>query len=70
MSTDAGTGADRPQMKQREFMQLLPLTLAIAGLPEAEHGRYYNEGQLEVRANVLKQAFKFARQLVIDVSKL
>jgi hypothetical protein len=51
-------------------MQLLPLTLAIAGLPEAEHGRYYNEGQLEVRANVLKQAFKFARQVVIDVSKL
>jgi hypothetical protein len=67
MSTDAG--ADRAQNKQREFMQLLPLTLAIAGLPEAEHGKYYNEGQLEVRANALKQAFKYARQLVIDVSK-
>jgi hypothetical protein len=67
MSTDAG--ADRSQMKQREFMQLLPLTLAIAGLPEAEHGKYYNEGQLEVRANVLKNAFKYARQLVIEVSK-
>jgi hypothetical protein len=67
MSTDAG--ADRALMKQREFMQLLPLTLAIAGLPEAEHGKYYNEGQLDVRTNVLRQAFKFARQLVIDVSK-
>jgi hypothetical protein len=67
MSTDAG--ADRAQTKQREFMQLLPLTLAIAGLPEAEHGKYYNEGQLEVRANVLKGAFKYARQLVIDLSK-
>ena len=67
MSTDAG--ADRAQMKQREFMQLLPLTLAIAGLPECEHGKYYNEGQLEVRANALRQAFKYARQVVIEVSK-
>jgi len=67
MSTDAG--ADRAQMKQREFMQLLPLTLAIAGLPEAEHGKYYNEGQLEVRSNVLRQAFKYARQLVVDLAK-
>ena len=66
MSTDT---SDRQQIKVREFMQLLPLTLAIAGLPEAEHGKYYNEGQLEVRANVLRQAFKYARQLVIDVSK-
>ena len=56
-------------MKQREFMQLLPLTLAIAGLPEAEHGKYYNEGQLEVRSTMLKQAFKYARQLVIDLGK-
>jgi hypothetical protein len=67
MSTDAGN--DRQQMKQREFMQLLPLTLAIAGLPDAELGKYFNEGQLEVRANVLKQAFKYARQLVIEVAK-
>jgi hypothetical protein len=67
MSTDAG--ADRAQLKQREFMQLLPLTLAIAGLPESEHGKYFNEGQLEVRSNELKLAFKFARQLVIDLSK-
>ena len=67
MSTDAGV--DRSQMRQREFMQLLPLTLAIAGLPTAEHGKYYNDGQLETRANALRQAFKYARQLVVDVSK-
>lgn len=68
MSTDAGLN-DRSQLKQKEFMQLLPLTLAIAGLPEAEHGKYYQEGQLEVRTNAIKQAFKYARQLVIDISK-
>jgi hypothetical protein len=67
MSTDAG--ADRAQMKQREFMQLLPLTAALAGLPESEHGKYYNEGQLEARSLALRQAFKYARQLVIDISK-
>jgi hypothetical protein len=67
MSTDAG--ADRAQMKQREFMQLLPLTLALAGLPESEHGRYYNEGQLDARATALRQAFKYARQLVIEIAK-
>ncbi len=70
MSTDAGTGgADRAQQKQREFMQLLPLTLAIAGLPHAEAGRYFTEGQLEARATAIRQAFRFARQLVIDASK-
>ena len=67
MSTDAGT--DRAQAKQREFMQLLPLTAALAGLPESEHGKYYTEGQLEARATALRQAFKFARQLVIEISK-
>lgn len=68
MSTDAGLN-DRSQLKQKEFMQLLPLTLAIAGLPEAEHGKYFQEGQLEVRTNAIKQAFKYARQLVIEISK-
>jgi len=67
MSTDAG--ADRSQQKQREFMQLLPLTLAIAGLPDAELGKHFNEGQMEVRATMVRQAFRFARQLIIDVSK-
>ena len=68
MSTDAGTNNPQ-QQKQREFMSLLPLTLQIAGLPQAEHGKYFNEGQIEVRANSLRLAYKFARQLVVDLSK-
>jgi hypothetical protein len=51
-----------------EFMQLLPLTLAIAGLPDAEHGRHYNEGQLDVRASTIRSAYKVARQLLKDVA--
>jgi hypothetical protein len=67
MSTDAA--GNPPQTKQREFMSLLPLTLQIAGLPDAEHGKYFNDAQMELRANSIRTAYKFARQLVLEVSK-
>lgn len=60
---------DRQQQKVTEFMRLLPLTLEIAGLPKAEAGRHFNEGQMEVRTNTLRLAYKFARQLVLEVAK-
>ena len=66
MSTDA---SNQQQQKAREFMSLLPLTLAVAGLPEAEHGRYYNEGQMEARAMTIKAAYKVARQIIVEVMK-
>jgi hypothetical protein len=45
MTPDAPS-PDRQRQKISEFLQLLPLTLAIAGLPDAEHGKYFNEGHL------------------------
>jgi hypothetical protein len=66
MSTE---GVDRQQVKVREFMSLLPLTIALAGLPEAEPGKHYNEGQLEARATTLRTAYKIARQIILDVAK-
>jgi hypothetical protein len=60
---------DRQQQKINEFMRLLPLTLEIAGLPEAEHGKHYNEGQMEVRAATLRLAYKMARQVILEVVK-
>jgi hypothetical protein len=66
MSTDAG---DRQQLKVREFMQLLPLTLAVAGLPDSTEGKYFNEGQMENRANNIKLAYKIARAILLDVAK-
>lgn len=60
---------DRQQQKVREFMSLLPLTLAIAGLSEAEAGKYFNEGQMEARSTTIKTAYKMARQIVMDVVK-
>ena len=68
MSTEA-TPVDRQRQKIAEFMQLLPLTLAIAGLPAAEHGKYFSDGQLEVRANAIRSAYKHARQVILEVAK-
>jgi hypothetical protein len=62
-------GVDRQQQKINEFMRLLPLTLEIAGLPRAEPGRHLNEGQMEVRSNTIRLAYKMARQLILEVVK-
>jgi hypothetical protein len=68
MSTDAAAAADR-QQKANEFMRLLPLTTALAGLPDSDPGKYFNEGQMENRAAALRAAYKVARQLLLDVIK-
>lgn len=60
---------DLQQVKVREFMSLLPLTLAIAGLPDSQPGQYFSEGQMENRANAVRVAYKVARQLILDVVK-
>jgi hypothetical protein len=61
--------SDRQQQKVREFMSLLPLTIELAGLPRSEHGRYYNEGQIDARATTIRAAYKAARQIVLDIAK-
>ena len=67
MST-GNEGAERQQQKVTEFLRLLPLTIEIAGLPRAEAGKHFNEGQMENRVNTLKIAYKLARQLVLEVA--
>jgi hypothetical protein len=62
-------GVDRQQQKVQEFLRLLPLTLAVAGLPESEPGRHLNEGQMEARATSIRTAYKVARQIILDVAK-
>jgi hypothetical protein len=58
--------ANESTRRYREFMDLMPLTLELAGLPESERGRYYNEEQIEMRINVIRIAHKAARSLVRD----
>ena len=62
-------GVDRQQQKVQEFLRLLPLTLAVAGLPAADSGRHLNEGQMEARATTIRTAYKIARQIILDVAK-
>ena len=66
MSTES---ADRQQQKVKEFMGLLPLTMAIAGLPDAEPGKYFTDGQLDARATAIRSAYKVARQIVMEIVK-
>jgi hypothetical protein len=65
MSTDPTV---QQQLKQKEFMSLLPLTIEVAGLPPAEPGRHFTPEQMELRANTLRNAYKVARQLVVEIS--
>ena len=62
------TETDKQQQKVAEFIRLLPLTLAIAGLPPAAPGSHYSEGQLESRATTLRMAYKVARQVILDAA--
>ncbi len=49
------------QRNYKEFMDLLPLTMALAGLPHSETGKYYTEEQIEARSFTIRHAYKTAR---------
>lgn len=51
------------QRRYKEFLDLLPLTLHLAGLPSSEHGKYFTEEQIEARVFTVRHAYKAARQL-------
>lgn len=55
--------------RYREFLDLMPLTLAIAGLPDNAGPRSYTNDQMEARAQVIQSAFKIARQAIREVLK-
>ena len=57
------TDANEQQRRDREFLDLLPLTIELAGLPRSETGRYYSEEQLESRLITLRHAWRFSRQV-------
>lgn len=63
MSTEPGDH----QRRYREFLDLLPLTLALAGLPPSEVGKYYNEDQIETRIYTLRHAYRGARQFAKEI---
>ncbi|MEW4566360.1 hypothetical protein AB1L88_00695 [Tautonia sp. JC769] len=64
--------ADQPtpggdiQQKYRQFLDLLPLTISLAGLPPSE-GRLFNEEQIEARAITVRHAYRVAKSTVRDL---
>jgi hypothetical protein len=61
----AETPAADLAQKYRQFLDLLPLTVALAGLPPSEN-RLFNEEQIEARAMTLKYAYRVARATAKD----
>lgn len=59
MADQTSAGADL-QQKYRQFLDLLPLTLSLAGLPVSE-GRLFSEEQIEARAMTVRAAYRVAR---------
>ncbi len=51
------------QRKYREFLELLPLTLSLAGLPPSDHGKYFTAEQIESRLFTIRHAYKAARSV-------
>lgn len=62
---------DEEQLKRRyrEFLDLLPLTIQLAGLSANTGPRSLTPEQMEARAAVLMNAYKVAKQTVRDVIK-
>ncbi len=48
------------QQRYRQFLDLLPLTVSLAGLPPSE-GRLFSEEQIEARAITMRAAYRVAR---------
>ena len=66
------SSADAQQASSRayqQFIQLMPLTLNIAGLPPSDLGKYLSEDQMDLRARSIRNAYKVARKLVKEVVK-
>ncbi len=55
------------QQRYDEFLGLLPLTVALAGLPNSA-GRLHQEEQIEGRATTFRAAFKAAKTLVDEIT--
>lgn len=65
---DKPTASDASR-RYKEFIDLLPLTLALAGLPSSEQGRYYTSEQIEARLFTVRHAYKASRQLARELIK-
>jgi len=59
---------EKQQQKLKEFLQLLPVTAELAGLPKSEHGKYFTPEQIEARLITLRAAYKVAKNMVVELA--
>jgi hypothetical protein len=59
---DQANNSNDLQQKYRQFLDLLPLTVSLAGLPASE-GRLFSEDQIEARGMTVKAAYRVARNV-------
>ncbi len=59
--------SNEQQRRYKEFLDLLPLTVSLAGLPVSESGKYYTEDQIESRVFTVRHAYKQARTIAREV---
>jgi hypothetical protein len=62
-------GPDVKQARMTEFLKLLPLTVEIAGLPDAPPNSLYTPDQMEARAMNIRMAYKLARNMVKEIGE-
>ena len=62
---DQTTPGSDLQQKYRQFLDLLPLTISLAGLPPSEN-RLFSEEQIEARAITMRAAYRVARNTAKD----
>jgi hypothetical protein len=60
---------DALKRRYKEFLDLMPLTIAIAGLSLNTTTRSFSPDQMEARAQILSSAFKIARQTAREALK-
>jgi hypothetical protein len=56
------------QQRYDEYLGLLPLTAALAGLPPSAVGRLFQEEHIEGRATTFRAAYRVAKALLDEVT--
>jgi hypothetical protein len=59
---DQAASSNDLQQRYRQFLDLLPLTITLAGLPHSE-SRLFSEEQIEARAMTIRAAYRVARSV-------
>lgn len=66
MSADVSPDVRNQRIK--EFLQILPLTAELAGLPKCDPNKIFTADQLDLRVTNLRIAYKLARGLLKEVA--